>query len=327
MKTSAPLPAERRHHLGGEPAATSGVVQRADHSAAPLHHSPRQATQRRQLADVFGPAEGVTVQRIGAVRLRGLQAAAQAKHGLMLRIAEGIQMHRADKLKLYGANDSQTQKTIKVNMALAGRSPVCTAAEVIHALVPGEINDGALRLVIEELATMPAVDADLIDADAIGVFSYFTKEGYENVTGVARGGTKYDKALKGDRPMRADEVAKGQQTLQSLVDNWAEMPKFTGGTVYRVVHAGTGEDALAAGASLVKANPTSTSVALDWSRAGPGKVCCKIVLKPGQADMLAVDTRAVSTYTHEGEILLTPGTQFTKLRIEGDYTLFEAQLP
>jgi hypothetical protein len=35
----------------------------------------------------------------------------------------------------------------------------------------------------------------------------------------------------------------------------------------------------------------------------------------------------VSTYTHEGEILLPPGTNFTKMGKQGGYTLFKAEMP
>ena len=127
--------------------------------------------------------------------------------------------------------------------------------------------------------------------------------------------------------MTAEEIKKGKLTLESLVRHWAAMPKSGAAAVYRVVHAGTGEDALKTGGQLLKKNPTSTSVSIDWSRVGPGKTCCKIIIKNATDDTRPVDTRAVSTYTHEGEILLPPGTTFKKTGVEGDYTKFEAMMP
>lgn len=99
------------------------------------------------------------------------------------------------------------------------------------------------------------------------------------------------------------------------------------GTVYRVIHEGTGIDSLAEGESVPKPNPSSTSVSLDWAKVTEGKTSCKINIIQGDVDKGPVDTRAVSTYTHEGEILLPPGTVFTRKPYEESFAVFDAQMP
>ena len=127
--------------------------------------------------------------------------------------------------------------------------------------------------------------------------------------------------------MTQDEIAAGVKTLADLVRHWPAMPKFPGNIVYRVVHSGQGIDGLTQGESTTKRNPTSTSIALDWSRVGQGKTSCLIQIRNGGGRNAPVDTRAVSTYTHEGEILLPPNTVFRKAGSKGYYTVFDATLP
>jgi hypothetical protein len=271
--------------------------------------------------------QGHITQRIG-VKLRGLQGDARAKHALMEKISIGIQSKSLySKLSFIEEADSPEQRAIKINMALAGKTREVDPENTAKTLVPGEVNLGTLRLVLDELSSLPSVDPESISEEAVKSFAHYTKEGYENVTGIARGGVRYDKGLKKDREMRVEEKSKGKETLGSLLDNWADMPKFTGDKVYRVVHAETGEDALSEGGTWLKRNPTSTSVSLDWSRVEKGKVCCAINIKGGSSGVEPVDTRAVSTYTHEGEILLPPGTTFKKVKVKGDYTIFDADMP
>jgi hypothetical protein len=172
---------------------------------------------------------------------------------------------------------------------------------------------------------MPDVNEDSLDEKAIDAFAYYTKEGYENVTGIAKGNKKWDKFKREDRDMTDAEIKKGNETLEGLKSNWEKMPSYEGDTVYRVIHTGTGEDKFKENEEWEKMNPTSTSVSIDWSRVGEGKKACKIIILEGK--IRPVDTRAVSTYTHEAEILLPPQTKFKKLKMDGEYQVFSAQMP
>ncbi len=225
---------------------------------------------------------------------------------------------------------SATQRTAAINSALSGKMHDVDAGQTYDKLTHGQMPQHRAQ-VLNYFGTMPKIDLQKhTDLDtAAPVFGAYTREKYENVTGIANKFTKYDRTTKLNRPMQPHEIADGVASLNSLKQHWHSMPAFEGTTVHRVVHAGTGEDALHAGASLTKHNPTSTSVATDLSRLGPDKVAEKIRIVRDKDAILPVDTRPVSTYTHEGEILLPPGTRFSKIKDSenGAAAEFEAHLP
>jgi len=264
------------------------------------------------------------IQAIGSVKLRQKQLEAKAKHELLEKISRGIQnSNKYKKLDFLTGKENPNRRALMINMALRDHR----AENTIKTLAGPEIDPGTLKLVIEELKSMPEVDPDNINEQAIATFAYYTKEGYENVTGIARGKKRWDRQKKADRDMTEKEIQKGEETLAKLKENWPSMPKYTGNIVYRVVHANKGIDGLKKGESVKKINPTSTSVSIDWSRLGEGKTACRILLEGGSKKTGAVDTRAVSTYTHEGEILLPPDTEFTKMQPDNEFAVFKAILP
>jgi hypothetical protein len=270
-------------------------------------------------------------KKLSTIQLMKKQMEEKAKHEMLALVSAAIQNSgKMSKLSFLSEGDTPLQKTVKVNMALAGKIDSVDAETVMKELVGKGANQGSINLVLQEFSSMGVLDmtqdTEVIEK-AMAAFSFFTKEGYENVTGVARGGTRFDKGLNGDRAMTKEEIEAGTKTLQGLIDNWATMPKFKGTKVFRVLHTGTGEDALALNGSNVKQNPTSTSVATDWSRVGDGKTCCEITIVGKGEETLPVDTRVVSTYAHEGEILLPPKTTFTKTGVNGNFTTFTATMP
>jgi hypothetical protein len=220
--------------------------------------------------------------------------------------------------------ETPNKRALKINMALRGDN----AKQVVELLIGHPVDPTVFEQMHAELQTMPEVKPTELDETAVNVFAYYTKEGYENVTGLARGNQRWDKLLGKDREMSDAEKKKGEKTLSDLLTHWPKMTKFPGTTVYRVVKKKTELDALEVGKSMSKPNPTSTSIALDWSRVDPEKTTsCKITITNGSKTNGPVDIRAVSTYTHEGEILLPPRTNFKMIGVEGDYKLFEAILP
>ena len=285
----------------------------------PVHSAPSLASS----SPVDGTAHA-SAAPISAVRLRKLASESKAKHEMMELLSKAIQdKNRYSLLDFYVKAEPPLIRTIKINMALRGAH----GADVALRLLGNNKISGLLRSVLDELSRMAEVDVENVDQEAIDVFSLYTKQGYENVTGVARGNIKYNKPQGRDLPMNQKDIEDGIKTQADLIKHWAAMPRYTGTELYRVVHAGTGEDELAIGGSSEKLNPTSTSVAMDWSRVEAGKVCCLIHVVAGNAAKGPVDIRSVSSYTHEGEVLLPPGTVFTKTGVADGYTHFTAQMP
>ena len=251
---------------------------------------------------------------------------------LLERVSEGIQDNKLlYSLEFVDDGDSKLKATVKANMALAGHNVDFKAEDVIkHLAGPNKIKKDALRGVIEHFKDLPNYDLSNFKEEEFETLAHFTKEGYENVTGVSRGGIRYDKAKKKDRKMKSSEWRHGVKTLNDLIKAWENMPKYNKNRpVFRSVHKNKGIDEKPVGIAFTKSNPTSTSVSLDLSREGSDKTSCRIIILgiSEEGKVLPVDTRAVSTYAHEGEILLPPGTTFMKIKKYADYTDFAAILP
>jgi hypothetical protein len=267
------------------------------------------------------------IQAVGGVELRKRQFQAREKNRLLKELSSAIQMKLSDKQFLDQLDippvDKPFMKAVKVNQALRKEG----GKALISGLLGRSPTDKLIETVAAEFKAMPEVKAHERLEDPTKAFAHYTKEGYEAVTGVAKGGFMYEKLTGRERKMTEAEMKAGVSTLKALVENWAVMPKFQGTVVYRVVHKGTGIGQLNVDEEMEKANPTSTSVALDWSRVGEDKTCCVILISRPRGTMLPVDTRVVSTYMQEAEILLPPGTRFKKKTKSGDYERFEATMP
>jgi uncharacterized protein involved in tellurium resistance len=296
--------------------------------ACPHNLTPRAGTSTVQLssAPLIPPRMFAAVEQLSPVKLKVLQEKNKQKHAVLEEISRAMQTKRTwSKLINLGVitgTECNNERAVKINMALRSAQN----AEVLTLLgVERRRHGAAWDEALEELRSIAEVDTGSLTKQALDVFCHYTKEGYENITGNARGGSKLDAVSKQMRPMTSEEEADGVKNLQLLKQHWHSMPCFRGTEVFRVVHAGTAEAALQVGQSIIKKNPTSTSVALDWSRVDDEKRICKItIVGNGNGP---VDIRAVSTYTHEAEILLPPDTQFTLEQNDCRYLHITARVP
>lgn len=163
-------------------------------AAAPIVAPPQQAVASAQ-------------QPLGRIALIQKKTEALAKHSLMEKISQGIQdrnkyskLNKEHGLNILDGTETANRRALKINMALRGDQ----STDVIQILVGENINPGAMGMVIAELQTMPAVEEGDINDAAIEAFAHYTKEGYENVTGIAKGNLKWNKQTNEDREMRRD---------------------------------------------------------------------------------------------------------------------------